>query len=49
MKTDHGIVAAVYRGDHGSCSSKIYSKKHNDLSEQSGGFGASLSFYGLSA
>jgi hypothetical protein len=46
MKANDGIVAAVYRRDHGSRRSKIDSKKHNDLSRQSGGLAPALVFTG---
>src|SRR5262245_34875023 len=46
MKTDYRVIAAVYRGDHGSRRSKIDSKKHNDISQQSGGFAPALVFTG---
>src|SRR5262249_24310304 len=36
VKTDEGIVAAIHCGHDSSCRSKIYSKKHNDTSPQSG-------------
>src|SRR5262245_45920443 len=46
MEANDGIVAAVYRRDHRSRRSKIDSKKHNDLSQQSGGFAPTLVFTG---
>src|SRR5262245_60867473 len=46
MKADDRIVAAVYCRDHGSCRSKIDSKKHNDLSKRSGGFAPTPVFKG---
>src|SRR5262245_8832148 len=46
MKTDYRVIAAVYRRDNGSRRSKIDSKKHNDLSRQSGPC-AHVCFYSL--
>src|SRR5262249_49348388 len=46
MKTDYRVIAAVYRRDHGSRRSKIDSKKHNDLSQQSGGLAPAFVFTG---
>src|SRR5215510_13809347 len=46
MKANDGIVAAVYRRDRGSRRSKIDSKKHNDLSRQSGGLAPTFVFTG---
>src|SRR5215510_16543519 len=42
MKANDGIVAAVYRRDHGSSRSKINSKKHNDLSGNQAAYRPSL-------